>query len=227
MNLKIYAILFVYFVFHGALYSSDYSVTSPTFNSGGGIQENGSLGNNHALGEAVIPTIRTSARFNLSSGFINALYTGDKASDQFRLVYNQSIQSEEDTPISIKLTGNERVKSYSIKEFPRHGTLTGVPPDLVYEPSRNFYGEDFFIFHGYIDGKKTEDAIGGGIPDQIRGAVKRNKIKRRLRNIVNEAVKKISINLNYSYLVIAKITMLNKEYTVIKDTLFQDLKKIK
>ena len=40
-------------------------------------------------------------------------------------------------------------------------------------------------------------------------------------------VKKISINFNYSYLVIAKITMLNNEYTIIKDTLFQDFKKIK
>jgi ribonuclease P protein component len=62
---------------------------------------------------------------------------------------------------------------------------------------------------------------------QVRSAVKRNKIKRRLRNIVNEIVKKISVNFNYSYLVIAKITMLNNEYTIIKDTLFQDFKKIK
>ena len=62
---------------------------------------------------------------------------------------------------------------------------------------------------------------------QIGNAVKRNKIKRRLRNIVNEATKKVSINFNYSYLVIAKITMLNNEYQVIKETLFQDLKKIK
>ena len=62
---------------------------------------------------------------------------------------------------------------------------------------------------------------------QVRSAVKRNKIKRRLRNIVNEIVKKISVNFNYSHLVIAKITMLNNEYTIIKDTLFQDFKKIK
>ena len=62
---------------------------------------------------------------------------------------------------------------------------------------------------------------------QIKNAVKRNKIKRRLRSIVNEAIKKISINFNYSYLVIAKITMLNNEYTIIKDTLLQDFKKIK
>ena len=61
----------------------------------------------------------------------------------------------------------------------------------------------------------------------IRGAVKRNKIKRRLRNIFNDAVKKMSINFNYSYLVIAKITMLNNEYAIIKDTLFQDIEKIK
>jgi len=61
----------------------------------------------------------------------------------------------------------------------------------------------------------------------IRGAVKRNKIKRRLRNIMNDAVKKLSINFNYSYLVIAKITMLNNEYAIIKDTLFQDIEKIK
>ena len=62
---------------------------------------------------------------------------------------------------------------------------------------------------------------------KIGNAVKRNKIKRRLRNIINEAVKKISINLNYSYLVIAKPTMLNNEFKNIKQTLFQEFEKIK
>jgi|TARA_B110000438_G_scaffold26010_1_gene24648 ribonuclease P protein component len=62
---------------------------------------------------------------------------------------------------------------------------------------------------------------------KIGNATKRNKIKRRLRSIMNDAVKKISINFNYSYLVIAKATILNDEYTIIKDTLFQDFKRIK
>ena len=62
---------------------------------------------------------------------------------------------------------------------------------------------------------------------KLGNAVKRNKIKRRLRNIVNDAVKKISLKFNYSYLVIAKSTMLNNEYKNIKETLFQDLEKIK
>ena len=62
---------------------------------------------------------------------------------------------------------------------------------------------------------------------QIKSAVKRNKVKRRLRNIMNDSVKKISINFNLSYLVMAKTTMLNNDYQVIKETLFQDFKKIK
>ena len=62
---------------------------------------------------------------------------------------------------------------------------------------------------------------------QIKNAVKRNKVKRRLRNIMNDLEKKILINLDLSYLVIAKTTMLNNEYQVIKETLFQDFKKIK
>ena len=62
---------------------------------------------------------------------------------------------------------------------------------------------------------------------KIGNAVKRNKIKRRLRNIVNEAVKKIKINFDYSFLVIAKSSMLNNEYKIIKETLFQDFEKIK
>ena len=62
---------------------------------------------------------------------------------------------------------------------------------------------------------------------QIKSAVKRNKVKRRLRNIMNDLVKKMSLNNNLSYLVIAKTTMLNNEYQVIKETLFQDFKKIR
>ena len=62
---------------------------------------------------------------------------------------------------------------------------------------------------------------------KIGNAVKRNKIKRRLRNIVNDAVKNIALKFDYSYLVIAKPTMLNKEYTIIKETLFRDFERIK
>ena len=84
------------------------------------------------------------------------------------------------------------------------------------------------FFFGYLDKKNNKKLnISFVAKKKIGNAVKRNKIKRRLRNILNEAVKKISIKFKYSYLVIAKPTMLNNEYKIIKETLFQDLKKIK
>ena len=84
------------------------------------------------------------------------------------------------------------------------------------------------IFFGKLINKdNTKLNISFVAKKKIGNAVKRNKIKRRLRNIMNDAVKKISINLNYSFLVIAKSSMLNSEYKIIKETLFQDLEKIK
>ena len=84
------------------------------------------------------------------------------------------------------------------------------------------------IFFGRLINKdKTKLNISFVTKKKIGNAVKRNKIKRRLRNITNEAVKNISINYNYSFLVIAKPSMLNNEYKNIKETLFQDLEKIK
>ena len=84
------------------------------------------------------------------------------------------------------------------------------------------------IFFGSLENKDNEKLnISFVTKRKIGNAVKRNKIKRRLRNIINDAVKKISIKFNYSYLVIAKSTMLNNEYKNIKETLFQDLEKIR
>ncbi len=93
---------------------------------------------------------------------------------------------------------------------------------------KKFSNKYVTIFFGNLmnkDNKKLN--ISFVTKKKLGNAVKRNKIKRRLRNILNEAVKKISINFNYSYLVIAKSSMLNNEYKLIKETLFQDFEKIK
>ena len=84
------------------------------------------------------------------------------------------------------------------------------------------------IFFGHLikkDNKKLN--ISFVTKKKIGNAVKRNKIKRMLRNIMNDAVKKISLKYDYSYLVIAKSTMLNNDFKIIKKTLFQEFKKIK
>ena len=84
------------------------------------------------------------------------------------------------------------------------------------------------IFFGNLTNKDNSKLnISFVTKKKIGNAVKRNKIKRRLRNIVNEAVKKVSLKFSYSYLVIAKSTMLNNEFKKIKETLFLEFEKIK
>ena len=89
----------------------------------------------------------------------------------------------------------------------------------------NKYVTIFFGKLPHKDNKKLNIIF--SVKKKIGNAVKRNKIKRRLRSIVNDAVKIISINFDFSILVLAKESMLNNEYKNIKETLFQDLKKIK
>ena len=84
------------------------------------------------------------------------------------------------------------------------------------------------IFFGHLENKnKRRLNISFVTKKKLGVAVRRNKIKRRLRSIMNDAFEKISIKLNYSYLVIAKPTMLNSEFKDIKETLFKDFKKIR
>ena len=84
------------------------------------------------------------------------------------------------------------------------------------------------IFFGHLNNKNKKMLnISFVTKKKLGNAVKRNKIKRRLRNIMNDATKKITLKLNYSYLVIAKPTMLNNEFKDIKETIFQEFSKIK
>ena len=57
-------------------------------------------------------------------------------------------------------------------------------------------------------------------------AVQRNKIKRRLKNIINSILKSIKINLDYSYLIIAKKNVLDSKYSDIKKSILIDFKKV-
>ena len=84
------------------------------------------------------------------------------------------------------------------------------------------------IFFGSLENKDNKRLnISISVKKKIGNAVCRNKIKRRLRSIVNDAVKKISIKMDYSYLVIPKQNIINSEFRNIKENLFQEFRKIK
>ena len=84
------------------------------------------------------------------------------------------------------------------------------------------------IFFGSLKNKDNKRLnISFSVKKKIGNAVCRNKIKRRLRSIVNDAVKKISVKMDYSYLVIPKQNIINSEFRNIKEILFQEFKKIR
>ena len=84
------------------------------------------------------------------------------------------------------------------------------------------------IFFGNLPNKdKKKLNISFSVKKKIAIAVKRNKIKRRLRQIFNDGIKQNLIKLEKSVLVIARATMLNNEYKIIKETLLKDFEKIK
>ena len=62
---------------------------------------------------------------------------------------------------------------------------------------------------------------------KLGNAVKRNKIKRRIKMIMTQISKIIKINLNYSYLIIAKKNIIDAKFSDIKEVIFKDYKKIK
>ncbi len=59
-------------------------------------------------------------------------------------------------------------------------------------------------------------------------AVDRNFCKRRFKNVINQAIKKIALNLNYSYLILAKDNVLKKNcFEDFKKTMFEEFNKIR
>ena len=84
------------------------------------------------------------------------------------------------------------------------------------------------IFFKKISGKNEKKLnISFITKKKIGNAVIRNKIKRRIRNIMCDAVKNLNLNLKYSYLLIARKKILNEKYENIKQILYKDFEKIK
>jgi hypothetical protein len=72
----------------------------------------------------------------------------------------QSVTTPEDTPVPITLLGSDPEGdpvTFSLVAQPKHGTLSGVAPNLVYTPAPNFNGKDSFTFK-VDDGKVASRA---------------------------------------------------------------------
>ena len=84
------------------------------------------------------------------------------------------------------------------------------------------------VYYGKLSYKNNKKLnISFVVKKKIGNAVKRNRIKRRLKNIMNDANKTLNLNLRYSYLLIARSAVLKDSYEIIKQNLFTDFGKIK
>ena len=62
---------------------------------------------------------------------------------------DQSVTTQEDTPVDITLTGSDPdgdPLTFMVLDGPDHGELTGTAPDLTYTPDPDFEGSDSFTF---------------------------------------------------------------------------------
>ena len=89
----------------------------------------------------------------------------------------------------------------------------------------NRYSTIFFKRLSNKDTKKLNLSI--VTKKKIGNAVIRNKIKRRLRNIMNDIYKQIKINLSFSYLIIARQNVSREKYQDIKTQIFKDFERIR
>ena len=94
---------------------------------------------------------------------------------------------------------------------------------------RKLSNKYFVMFYKRILKKKSNNFnISVVSKKKLGNAVERNLCKRRLKNIVNDVFKKISLNFKYSYLIMAKDNVLKKNsYEDLKKTMFDKFKKIK
>ena len=65
------------------------------------------------------------------------------------LVYDSAFTLNEDMPLTLTLEGSDVERdalTFRINP-PRHGTISGAPPQIVYRPDANYFGPDEFTFH--------------------------------------------------------------------------------
>src|SRR5262249_28315037 len=65
------------------------------------------------------------------------------------LAHGQSLVVGEDSARSISWTATDAdgdALSWTIAQSPAHGTLSGTPPNVTYQPETNYFGPDSFTF---------------------------------------------------------------------------------
>ncbi|HEX8037628.1 MAG TPA: Ig-like domain-containing protein, partial [Chryseosolibacter sp.] len=105
--------------------------------------------------------------FSVNDGLANSntatvTITVSSVGDDAPLADAQNLNTAEDTPLPVVLTGSDPDSdplTYVVSSGPAQGTLSGAPPNLLYTPALNFSGADSFTFHANDGTQDSPDAI--------------------------------------------------------------------
>ena len=134
------------------------NLVTENFNSGSGRNESNRFSNTFTLGQPFGYTLKSSQKHILRGGFINLNSNIDTTPVEI-FVYNKSVSCDEDSFSDIILQGSKEFKKFKITTYPKNGIIRGEPPNITYIPNKNFYGNDYFSYTGFINGIETKPAI--------------------------------------------------------------------
>jgi subtilisin-like proprotein convertase family protein len=128
------------------------NVAEPYFDRTAGPSPNGALDSfngKSALGEWTVFVCDNTSGTTGTVNLIELQIQGDPASNTPPVADAQTVNTPEDTPVSITLTGSDAEEdplTYHVTGDPSHGSLSGSAPNLTYTPDANFFGADNFTF---------------------------------------------------------------------------------
>ncbi|HEV2763347.1 MAG TPA: Calx-beta domain-containing protein [Pyrinomonadaceae bacterium] len=121
-------------------------LTQSVVAGGGGVSAQGAVRVEGTVGQGVAG-MSSGGSFTLGGGFG---FTFPAANAQ-PVAHNQSVTTDENTPVNITLTGSDEETPagslvFNVTVQPSHGTLSGTAPSLTYTPANAYVGPDSFKF---------------------------------------------------------------------------------
>ena len=107
-----------------------------------------------------------SLQFKASDGFLQSaaatIVLNITSVNDAPVAQGQTVNLAEDTSKPIALSGTDidgDVLTFAVIQQPGHGTLTGQPPNLTYQPDTDYHGPDSFTFKASDASSSSADAV--------------------------------------------------------------------
>ena len=174
---------------------------------------------NGLTGSAITNQLVTTAAFSAPGQYVVSLTADDGVIpnssdatifvDQAPTAASQTLATIANTSLNLTLTGNDfdnNALTYQTVAAPANGSLSGTPPNLIYQPNTGFSGTDSFTFvvnDGYVDSAPATVSItvsASGATPPVAQSQSLSAIENTLLNITLTATDATSNSLTFQVL---------------------------